>query len=121
MPRTELTVKVPIVASPGADIGAGTNVLATNDGMFVNDGKTVLKIVNANGSTRDIVFVTPITHGEQALAVADHTVTIPGSATRYVGPFPPGTYNQLAGETDAGKVHFDVAEDDLTLTAIRVS
>ncbi|TET95570.1 MAG: hypothetical protein E3J29_06675 [Dehalococcoidia bacterium] len=118
MARTELTVKVAIIASPGVDIGAGTNVLAANDGMFVNDGKTILKIVNGSGLARDIIFITPITHGAQDLAVADHTVTIPGSATRYVGPFPPGTYNQITGD-DIGKVHFDVAEDDLTLTAIR--
>ena len=64
------------------------------------------------------MFVTPVTFGDQALAVADHTVSIPGSATRYVGPFPPGVYNQITGD-DVGKVHFDVAEDDLTLTAIR--
>ena len=116
MPRTDLTVKVASIDM--VDIGAGTNVQGADDGMFTNDGKTILKVVNAVAATKNLIFITPITFGAQALAIADHTVVIPVSGTRYVGPFPTGTYNQTSGD-DAGKVYFDVDNDDLTFTAIR--
>jgi len=117
MARQELTIYT--IDLDGVNIGAGTNVLGANDGAFVNDGHTILKVVNGAGAERTFDCITPITVGGQALAVADHTVTIAASATRYVGPFPTGIYNQPSG-ADAGKVYFDLATDDLTFTAIRV-
>ena len=116
MAETELTVKVAVIA--GTDIGAGTNILAANDGKFVNDGKTILKVVNGAAGNRDVIFVSQSTVGVQALAVADHTVTLGNTETRYIGPFPTGIYNKESG-ADAGKLFFTVDTDDLTFTAIR--
>lgn len=113
MAETVLTVKVAVIA--GVDPGAGTNVLDADDGKFLNDGKTVLWVVNGGAGNRDVIFVTPVTVGVQALAVADHTVSVPnaGTATLIIGPFPPGIYN------NAGYVFFTVDSDDLTFTAVR--
>jgi hypothetical protein len=113
MAETELTVKVAVIA--GTDIGAGTNVLAANNGKFLNDGKTILKVVNGGGASRDVIFVSEITVGNQSLAVADHTVSVTnaGTAERYIGPFPTGIYN------NGGYVFFTVDTNDLTFTAIR--
>ena len=111
MAETELTVKTALIA--GTDIGAGTNVLSANNGKFLNDGKTILKVVNANAGDRDVIFVSEITVGTQTLAVADHTVTLGNTATRFIGPFPTSIYN------NGGYVFFTVDTDDLTFTAIK--
>lgn len=118
MPRTELALKTTTMA--GVDIGAGTNIQAADDGMFINDGHTILKVVNGADAVRTFDVVCPLTVGADALAVSDYTVTITNSATRYVGPFPTGVYNQLTGD-DAGKVYIDMTTNDLTFTAVKVA
>ena len=111
MAETELTIKTVLIA--GTDIGAGTNVTDANDGKFPNDGKTSPKDVNGAAGSRKGIFVTPITVGNQSLAVAAHTVTLGNTQTRFIGPFPTSIYN------NGGYVFFTVDTDDLTFTAIK--
>ena len=117
MPRLDLTIKVP--TTDGVDIGAGQAIVPGDDAMFTNDGKTILKVVNANVAAQTFDLITPGTIGSDALAIADKTVSIAGSTTEYCGPFATGIYNQTSG-ADSGKVYLDTASSDLTITAIRV-
>ena len=117
MPRLDLTIKVP--TTDGVDIGAGQAIVPADDAMFLNDGKTILKVVNANVAAQTFDLITPGTIGSDALAIADKTVSIAGSTTEYCGPFATGIYNQTSG-ADSGKVYLDTASSDLTITAIRV-
>ena len=96
MPETDLSIKTALIA--GIDPGAGTNVLDADDGKFLNDGRTILKVVNGAAGDRDVIFVTPITVGTQSLAVADHTVTLGNTQTRYIGPFPVSIYSLISDE-----------------------
>ena len=117
MARLDLTV-LP-TSTDGVDMGAGQAIVAANDAMFENDGKVILKVVNANGAAQTFDVITPGTFGEDALAIADKTVSIAGSTTEYCGPYPPSVYNQKSG-ADAGKAYLDTESSDLTITAIRV-
>lgn len=117
MARLDLTINV--TTTDGVDIGAGQAIVAADDAMFVNDGKTILKVVNANGAAQTFNVQTPGTVGDDALAIADKMVSIAGSTTEYCGPYKTSIYNQPSG-ADAGKVYLDTASSDLTVTAIRV-
>ena len=117
MPRLDLTLVE--TSTDGVDQTAGQGIVAANDAMYVNDGKTILKVVNANGAAQTFDVITPGTVGADGLAIADLTVSIAGSTTEYCGPYPPSIYNQKSG-ADAGKVHLDTASSDLTMTAIKV-
>lgn len=117
MARLDLTIYT--TTTDGVNIGAGQAIVAANDAMFVNDGRTILKVVNANVSAQTFDVITPGTVGADALAIADKTVSIAGSSTEYCGPYPVGIYNQTTGD-DVGKVHLDTASSDLTMTAIKV-
>ncbi len=117
MPRLDLTINV--TTTDGVDIGAGQAIVAANDAMYLNDGKTILKVVNANGAAQTFTVITPGTFGDDALAIADKTVSIAGSTTEYCGPYKTGEYNQPSG-ADSGKVYLDTDSSDLTITAIRV-
>jgi hypothetical protein len=87
--------------------------------MVTNDGDVFLEINNANASSRIITIQTPTTVGE--FAVADLTITVPGSASRFkAGPFDMGLFNQPAGHADAGKFYLDYPagqHTDLTVRA----
>jgi hypothetical protein len=94
------------VMTPTAISTAGvseTMYAGVTDGMqFVNNSKTWVRIVNSNGDTITATFVTPRQVG--GLDVADLDITVAGSDTRLVGPFPAATYD------NAGKiVHIDIS------------
>src|SRR3569623_415823 len=83
-----------------------TNQAAASGGdAFLNDGKTVLKFVNGNASTRTLTVTrqnkSPSVQGCTPITLADFTVTIPGSGTNggvcTVGPFAQAEYNDAAG------------------------
>lgn len=79
---------------------------------FTNDGKVFIRVVNGNGAaTRYITIKTPRT--VDGLDVDELTVTVGTSATVFIGPFPPATFNQ----TSDGMVYMDyqATESDLTI------
>ena len=93
---------------------AYTGSLKIADTHFVNnDGKTLLHLKNGTGEAT-ITIATPQT--VDGLAVADRAVTVPANAERFVGPFPPGIYN------DAGhNLSFNVTGvTGLEVAALRV-
>lgn len=84
-----LTVQNAARASNGVDLaGVAANV---GGDTFVNSGQEVLVIKNGSGAGITLTVVTPAT--VDGLAVADLTASIGAGATRMIGPFPPGTYN----------------------------
>ena len=85
-----------------------TNAAADVAGdAFVNDGKTFLKFVNANASSRTVTIPANDTSrpGFGDIATPDTVVTIPGSGTNgglcVVGPFPTERFN----DPTTGKVN----------------
>jgi hypothetical protein len=115
MARTALTVNT-IITSGLADPSATTG---TADGhMATNDGNVFLEFNNANASSRIVTIQTPVT--VSGFAVADQTITVPGSASRFkAGPFSMGLFNQLSGTTDAGKIYIDYPAGQHTDITVR--
>jgi len=84
---------------------AQTNSDAAND-MYLtgNDGLVLLEVFNNNGGSQTVQFLLapPAVRG-MAVAAGFQTETIAAAATRVLGPFPVGLFNQNA----AGDVYFD--------------
>jgi hypothetical protein len=118
MARTALTVnQIPLagLADPSAATGQA-------DGhKFANDGYTFLEFNNASGSSRVVTIQTAAMY--QTYAVADHLITVPGSASRFKsGKFDKGLFNIPSGQTDAGYVYVDYPagqETDITVRAFK--
>ncbi len=110
MPR----VNVPVVEITRLGV-AGTEVTGdpANDHEVVHSTRMFIRARNADaGAAHDVVFVTP--QLVDSLAVADRTVSIPLSSTRYIGPF------TTAYVTGDGKVQIDVDSAQIFLTAFRL-
>lgn len=117
MARLELVIKQ--ITRDGVDIGSGQAVIGADDAMFVNNGRTALKCDNTTGAPIIVTLVTPVTFGQDALAIADKTYSVPASVERWIGPWPVGEYNQPSG-ADAGKVYVDLPSDGVTVTAVSI-
>jgi len=82
-----------------------TLTAVTGDGLkFQNTGKTFVVINNTSGSTITGTFTTAGT--VDGLAIADVAVAVDTGATKIVGPFTTGVFNQPSG-TDRGKIYLD--------------
>ena len=94
MPR----VSIPItqVVQEGVAPPAQTNADAANDHQLdFNDGRVLLEVVSTDAGAQSVTVVTP---GQQSgLGVADLVVSVPAGATRLMGPFSPGTFNNADG------------------------
>lgn len=110
MARTTLTVQTIVQAGI-----TPTFVAANTDGhSFVNNGNTFVEIINSHTTaTMTATVVHPGTI--DGLAVADQPVTIPGGATRRVGPFS-ARFNQ-PGTND---VNIDVSTTAASIGAFRI-
>jgi hypothetical protein len=103
MARTAITptqVTMAGVALPAATAG-------TVDGHFVNNnGRTWLVFSNGNAAARTVTIPTPPTF--QGQAVADITISVPGSATHFAcGPFPGELVNRQSGTSEAGALYIN--------------
>lgn len=87
-----LTVANAVRSSNGVDL-AGVAAAGGGD-TFVNTGAEVVVIRNGGGSPITLTVATPVT--VDGLAVTDLTASIAAGATRAIGPFPPGWYNDTA-------------------------
>jgi len=75
---------------------------ANTDGhMFVNDGRSLVHVKNASGSAVTATIETGATR--DGYAIADQEVSVPAGEDRFIGPFPPRTFNVQSGD-DRGKV-----------------
>jgi len=74
---------------------------ANADGSYVpNDGRTFLRVKNADASPITVTIETPGT--VDGLAIGDLAVVIPATTgDKLIGPFPPDTYNQPDGTIKA--------------------
>ena len=72
------------ISLAGVAAGAGGDT-------FVNNGQEIVVVTNGSGASITLTVVTPVT--VDGLAVTDLTATIAAGATRAIGPFPPGWYN----------------------------
>lgn len=110
-----LNVMAPVAAAPLATRSALTATQITTSGItetlaaanadgnkFYNNGKRFIEVYNGYTATITATFVTPGTF--MGLAIADKTVAVAASTTKYVGPFPGPLYNQLSG-SDKGMVY----------------
>jgi len=88
---------------------------ANADGhKFSNDGRIILHVVNGGASPITVTIQTPGTVDD--LAVSDRTVTISDESEKFIGPFPPGIYNQ-----SDGMVYVDFSSvTSVTVSALRV-
>ncbi len=110
MPRVALTVNE--VTRTGLATPTAQNADVANGHSVANDGKVFVLVGNsAATATRTTTFQTPGTVDEQL--VADRTVAVPISSSKYVGPFPPVQY----GDT----LNIDVDHADTRLTAFHLA
>jgi hypothetical protein len=120
MARTALTVNAIVVA--GLADPAATTGTADGHKITYPSGKVFLEFNNANASARVVTIQTPLT--VRGYAVADESVTIPGSASRFKsGVYDTSLFNRLAGTTDSGSIYLDYPagqHTDITVRAFSV-
>ena len=79
-----------------AGIAPTNNAVSASD-KFLNNGRTLVHVVNGGGTSLTVTIVTPAQ--VDGLAVADRTVTIAAGQSRFIGPFPKNVYNDNDGYT----------------------
>jgi len=100
MPRVELSVQ-PLGRN---GINPSFGAAETDGNSWRNTGREFLHV--KNGATAVVVtVVTPRTVDGQA--VTSRTVTVPASAERMIGPFPPSIFNQGGSAGDVVHVNYD--------------
>lgn len=93
------TVAVQRVAETGT-IPAYAAATVTDGDAFLNDGKTIIHVLNGGVQTTVTIQTPALVDG---LAIADRAVVVVAdTGNKMIGPFEPGLYNQ----TD-GKVYLD--------------
>jgi len=87
-------VQIPVtsIVKTGTTPPAQTDGDSTNNHYFVNDGTTWLEIVSSDASSQTVTVETSKT--VDGYALADQTLAVPAGATRLIGPFTTGTFNQ---------------------------
>lgn len=108
MPRTSITATQATRA--GTTLPAATAGDTANGNSVQNDGRIALVVENTGAGSHGITFHTART--VDGLTGPVRSETIPASARRLFGPFPPTDY----GTT----LNFNVANAELTVQAIRI-
>ncbi len=102
MPATALPTAT-VTTTAGIDITTMTAVDAANGNSFRNDGRKLLVVKNGGGSSINVTVDAYPTGSTLAppdgLAVTDRVVAVAAGATKVIGPFAPGLYNDAAGNT----------------------
>ena len=111
MAYTELTVQP--IAAAGITPSYASATLTDGD-MYRNTGREFIHIVNGGGGACTVTLPTP--RQVQGLDVEDPTVVVGAGAEAMIGPLDPTTYNQAAGQTDAGKTYIEYS----TVTSVTV-
>lgn len=79
---TRAGVDAPVAAAAGGDV-------------FTNTGREFVEVANAAGASITVTVATTI----DGTSVTPISVTVPATTgRRKIGPFPPGTYNNSAGQ-----------------------
>lgn len=74
-------------------------------GDVVTPGNVFLYVLNGSGSP--ITVTVKSTKTVDGLTVPDLEVTVGAAATRFIGPFPKGTFARASDVSDPGKIHVD--------------
>ncbi len=108
MARVKITPKD--LARGGITTGTEADGDAVNGHTVPNSGKTLIVVRNADAvNPHNVTFVTPGTVDEQA--IADRTVAIPASSTRWFGRFQPSVYGSaLAVNVDSSQLKITAYE-----------
>lgn len=99
-----------------AGLGPALAAAAAGGDAFANTGDEFLRVVNANvGAARTVTVASQIPVGgvPQGTAKANLVVIVPASSERWIGPFDPGSWNDVSGQV---VVTYD-DEADLTVGA----
>ena len=102
-------IAIPVTALDRTGVAppAQTNADATNKNVFVNTGSRVaLEIVSSDAGSQTVDFVLEVAQVD-GVTVPPKTVTVPAGATRWVGPFPAGFYNQATAVSADGTLTSD--------------
>jgi hypothetical protein len=70
-------------------------VAASSADKFLNTGKELLVVVNADGSPHTVTVATPYTLDGKA--VGPRTIVVAAGASVIAGPFPPALHNDVDG------------------------
>ncbi len=93
MPR--VTVPVTTITRAGVAPASEVNGDATNNHQIANDGRTVLLVRNANGSSTARTLTVVIQGAIDGFAPTPRTYSIAAGASRYIGPFDTVAYGTL--------------------------
>lgn len=112
----DLTVVTPTVAGVADSMVAA----AVGGDAFVNDGKTLLRVTNGSGGSINVTIASQYSVN-QALppgtANANQVVAVGAGATKYIGPFPRGSWNDANGKV---QVSYS-AVTSVTVGAVKVT
>lgn len=87
------TLAVAVAVRTGIDMAG---VAATSGGdQFPNTGREYLQIFNGDSGSHTVTPVTQLAPDGQTVSAL--TVAVPAGATKVIGPFPPGVYNDVNG------------------------
>lgn len=90
-----VSVPVTTITRAGVAPAAEVNGDSTNNHVVANDGKTVLLVRNANGSSTARTLTVVIQGAIDGFAPTPRTYSIPAAASRYIGPFDTVAYGTL--------------------------
>jgi len=93
MPR--VNVPVTAITRAGVTPAAEVNGNATDNHVVANNGRTVLLVRNANGSSTTRTLTVIIQGAIDGFAPAPRTYPIAAGASRYIGPFDTVAYGTL--------------------------
>lgn len=112
MPRATLTVQ-PISR---AGVQPAYDPAEADGQSFNNTGREVIHVKNGATACNVTVLTARTVDGQ---AVTNRVVLVPATEERFIGPFPPATFNQ--GGADGDVVHFDYDdESSVTVAVFRV-
>jgi hypothetical protein len=83
--------------------GAAPNLVAVSSSdTFPNNGKRILHVKNASGSSINVTVDDPgsVSPANATAFNPDDTVAVPAGAERYIGPFPVERFNDANGNVN---------------------
>ena len=91
MAEVEITVQSATFNGVEATYTTDSTLNGTDTFQFKNDGKTIMHFKNGDSSQHTVTVETP--RKVSGLDVAEVSVDLGASVEKFIGPFPPGTFN----------------------------
>jgi hypothetical protein len=109
-----ISLNIQTIDQDGLVNPSSQTVILTNDADFVNDGKVFVRIGWTATPGTLTIFAQGTVGANPPLDIADQTRAMPTNDDIFIGPFPPGLYNDANG-----KVLID-GDQQFTATAFRL-